>query len=67
MKGNSFVNTDGYNVVVYRKDAGWGARVKHRESGRQRVAQLRYETAAAAKIAAFDAMLDMKLCLKTEE
>jgi hypothetical protein len=60
MKGNSFVNTDGYNVVVYRKGTGWAARVKQCESGRQVMSRQPYETAEAAKLAAFDAMLDMK-------
>lgn len=59
--GNDYLNTsDGFNVVVFRRGLIWGARVKHRESGYERVSERRYESSDAAKLAAFDAMLGMK-------
>ena len=59
--GNDFLNTnDGFNIAVFRKGVIWGARVEHRESGYSRSSKRPYETADAAKLAAFDAMLGMK-------
>jgi hypothetical protein len=59
--GNEFLNTnDGFNIVVYRKGAIWGARVEHRSSNYQRTSKLPYQTQDQAKLAAFDAMIGMK-------
>lgn len=59
--GNEFLNTnDGFNVVVFPKGSIWGARVEHRASGYHRSSKLPYETCDRAKVAAFDAMIDMK-------
>lgn len=59
--GNPYLNTnDGFNVVVYRQGAAWGARVEHRTSGFSRSSRQRHSTADAAKLAAFDAMVGMK-------
>ena len=59
-QGNEYLNADGFNVVIYRKDDHWGARVLSIFSGRERVSQRRYETSDAAKMAALMAMLEMK-------
>jgi hypothetical protein len=59
-KGNSYINTDGFNIVIFPQRRGLGVRVKQVESGRQMMSRRPYETADAAKLAAFDAMLDMK-------
>jgi hypothetical protein len=58
--GNDFLNADGFNVVVYPQGAHWGARVKHRATGRQRISKLQYDSEDAAKLAALAVMLDMK-------
>jgi hypothetical protein len=57
--GNDYINTDGFNIVVYPQRDHWSASVRHRD-GEQRFSQLKYPTAKAAKLTAFDAMLDMK-------
>jgi hypothetical protein len=57
-KGNDFLNTGGFNVVVYQRGDGWAARVKHGD--RCRVSQLPYKTADEAKLAAFDEMTEMQ-------
>jgi hypothetical protein len=56
-----YLNTGGFHISVFPRwdGQGWGALVRHRESGRQRRSQLPYDTADAAKLAAFDAMLGM--------
>jgi hypothetical protein len=58
--GNSYLNVDGFNVVVYRRNDYWSACVKHRETGYKRFSQRRYATANQAKLASFDAMNGMK-------
>jgi hypothetical protein len=58
--GNSYLNVGGFNIVIYPRNGHWSARVKHDETGYQRFSQRHYQTAAQAKLAAFDAMNSMK-------
>jgi len=58
--GNDYINSEGFNVVVYRRNEHWAARVEHRSTGRQRVSSLPYASADAAKLAALAVMLNMK-------
>jgi hypothetical protein len=58
--GNSYVNADGFNVVVFRRSGRWSARIKHSATGYEQFLQPHYETAKHAKLAAFDAMVGMK-------
>jgi hypothetical protein len=64
--GNDYINTDGFNIVVYPTGETWGACVTHRDSGQQRFSKRPYLTAEHAKLAAFDAMLQMKLHLEPQ-
>jgi hypothetical protein len=50
--GHEYVNAMGYNVVVYPSGDTWGARVRHRASGWQRISERPYETSDKAKLAA---------------
>jgi len=59
--GNDYLNTGGFNIVVYPTANHWGARVLHRESQWERSSQRRYASADDAKLAALDAMLEMKV------
>ena len=64
-KGNPYVNTDGYNVVVFpNQPAGtmqsWGFRVTNRVTDDSLQSRKPYPTADAAKLRAFDAILWMK-------
>jgi hypothetical protein len=60
-RGNQFLNTnDGFNVVVFKRGPIWAARVEHRTSGYSRASSRHYGSSDAAKLAAFEAMLDMK-------
>jgi hypothetical protein len=53
--GNSFLNTqDGFNVVVFEKGEGWGARFVDKRTGRTRFSRRPYASEAEAKLAAFD-------------
>ena len=59
--GNQFLNTnDGFNVVVYPRNSIWGARVEHRVTGYQRTSKRPSQTRDQAKLAAFDAMIEIK-------
>jgi hypothetical protein len=57
--GNEFINTDGFNVVVYPWRGAWATRVMNNNTQEVWKPEITYETANQAKIAAFDAMFDM--------
>jgi hypothetical protein len=58
--GNTYININGFNVVVFPQRDYWSARVEHRETQTRRFSHSHYPTAEAAKAAAYDAMVDMK-------
>jgi hypothetical protein len=58
--GNEYLNTDGFNVVVYPVDNGWGARVRCRTREWERKSRRLYATMEHAKLAAFGAMIIAK-------
>ena len=64
-KGNPYINSDGYNVVVYPNgrgttNASWGFRVRHRETGESLQSRKPYSSEDAAKLRSFDAIVWMK-------
>jgi hypothetical protein len=60
-QGNSFINTDGFNVTIVKNvDGSWGGRILERLTGRFINAKRRYLTEEKAKLAAFDGMLFLK-------
>ena len=60
-KGNAFLNTDGMNIVIFRKRPGvWRGRIKDRLSGESVTSKKTYPSEDAAKLAAFDAMIFLK-------
>ena len=60
-KGNAYLNTDGMNITVYRRNGDlWGARIKESASDRSETSKGRYTNEDAAKLAAFDAMIFLK-------
>src|SRR3954453_13548367 len=60
-RGNSYINTDGFNITIYRRSDGvWGGRIEERESGRSVESKKQYLTEGAAKLAAFDGMIFLK-------
>ena len=59
-KDNDYTNTrDGFNVAIYRHDGHWAACVKDCTTGATRVSERPYPSENAAKLAAFDALVDM--------
>lgn len=59
--GNSYLNTDGLNISIYRKGSdNWGGRILERSSGRSVESRKRYATEDAAKLGAFDGMIFLK-------
>jgi hypothetical protein len=55
--GNEFLNTGGFNVVVYPVAGGYGARVLNRWTDWERRAPRVYPTEREARLAAFDVMV----------
>lgn len=61
MRGNEYLNTDGFHITVFLKDDGtWAGRIEERATGRSVTSQRIYETDDAAKLATFDAMIFVK-------
>lgn len=60
-KGNSYLNTEGFNLTVFaasdRKGRYWALRVTHRSTGASQLGRRRYASEDAAKRAALDALL----------
>ncbi len=58
---NPFINTDGFNIVIFpHGDGSWGGRIKEQNTGHSVWLKERYNTADAAKLAAFDEMMPLK-------
>jgi hypothetical protein len=55
--GNSFLNTRGFNIVVFGSRKGWGIKVEQRFGARVQFGRKRYATRAEAQAAAFEALL----------
>ena len=62
--GNSYINVDGYNVVVFPDrrphPRSWSFRVTNRKTGNPGQARKPYPSEDAAKLRAFDALIWMK-------
>jgi hypothetical protein len=65
--GNEYLNTDGFNVVVYPIDNGWGARVCCRTREWERKSRRLYVSPEHAKLAAFDVMIIAKAAFADRE
>lgn len=60
-KGNSYLNTDGFNIAIFPKDDGsWAGRIEERSTGRWVPSRREYKTEDQAKLAALDAMIFLK-------
>lgn len=60
-KGNSYLNTDGFNIVIFRQAKGsWGARIEDRATERSKLSRRQYKSEDEAKLAVFDAMVFLK-------
>ncbi|MCH7499247.1 MAG: hypothetical protein IH886_04455 [Nitrospinae bacterium] len=64
IKGNPYLNTDGYNIVIFKKfhplGLRWSFRITESESETGAFSQRLYESEDQAKLAAFDAMINLK-------
>jgi hypothetical protein len=57
-RGNSFLNTNGFNIVVFRHGVQWRYRIADRETDElQKVARRFYDSEDKAKLAAFDTFI----------
>ena len=60
VKANDYLNTDGFNIIIFRRGRGWSFRISIRSTGWSRSAKKVFETQDKAKLAAFDAMIYLK-------
>ena len=59
-KGNPYLNTDGFNIVLYKQGNQWTGAIADRATGEKTQARRRYATLDQAKLAAFDGMIFLK-------
>lgn len=60
-KGNSYLNTDGFNIIIFEKSNGcWGGKLTDRRTGKSLLSKHTYASEDQAKLAAFDAMIHLK-------
>lgn len=60
-KGNSYLNVDGINITIFRKQDGtWGGRLSDRRTNMTVSSKGVYHDEDQAKLAAFDAMIFLK-------
>jgi len=63
-KGNSFLNTDGCNIVVFESGSGWGYNIEHEETERT-FKRAGFRAQRDAKLAAFDKLIEVKVAEHT--
>jgi hypothetical protein len=62
-RGNQFLNTDGYNVVIFERSgfpAYWTFNITDRQTDRIEISSRRFQTSDAAKLGAFDGLIFLK-------
>ena len=58
-KGNSFINRNGFNIVLYRGYGGWAYQIKERE-GEQSWSKSGFASKEKAKLAAFERFIELQ-------
>lgn len=56
-EGNFYLNSDGYNVVLFSRGDGWHISIENRETGYRQHGRKGFATLDDAKAAAFDALI----------
>jgi hypothetical protein len=56
-RGNLFLNTGGFNIVIFASRKGWGIKVEQRYGSRLQFGHERYATCVDAQRAAFEALI----------
>jgi hypothetical protein len=56
-RGHEYLNTDGFNIVIYRRPDTWASRIVRRSGGKPLESKRRYPTSDAAKLGALDGLL----------
>ena len=64
-KMNFYLNTDGFNLVVFQRGPLWGYRVRHNASGKTVFSEKYHTTVEGAQQATLPTMLHLKEELKT--
>ena len=56
-KGNTYINTDGFNITVFLQAGSWKLVISNRETGKSQPGRKSYETKEAAQAAGFNALI----------
>jgi hypothetical protein len=56
-QGNSYINTDGFNITIFRQRGGWSVRIKNRRTGDKQLGKKTFPTIEQAKLRALDALI----------
>lgn len=56
-QGNPYINTEGFNLTIFRKEGGFGVVVSNRQTGAARSGRQTFPDEGAAKIAALNALV----------
>lgn len=56
-RGDPYINTEGFNLTVYPKDAGWAVTASNRGTGASQSGRKTFATEDAAKAAALNALI----------
>jgi hypothetical protein len=56
-QGNPYINADGFNLTVFRKECGFGIVVSNRRTGASRLGRKTYSDELSAKLAALNALV----------
>lgn len=59
-KGNPYLNTDGFNIVLYKQSGKWHGVITNRMTDEKLKSRRSYATLEKAKLAVFDAMIFLK-------
>jgi hypothetical protein len=56
-QGGSYINSDGFNIVVFPRGNVWCVRIRNRQTNDERFGSKTYPTLDAAKLGAFNALI----------
>lgn len=63
--GNPYINTEGFNLTVFRKEGGFGVLVANRQTGASRLGRKTFLDETSAKVAALNALIWAKEHLRS--
>lgn len=56
-QGNSYINTNGFNIAIFPRRGGWCVRIKNRSTAGEQLGKRTFPTIEEAKLRALDALI----------